>query len=532
MAKENSYLSDKREAVFELVKNMNKAEKRNFKLFATRLGGNEDAKFVALFDCLSAMDEYDEGRVLQRCPIKKGQLPNMKAHLYRQILISLRLLDVNHSIHLQLKEQIDFARILYNKGLYSQAGKILDKAAAQATAYEQDASMLDIVDLRKQIEVLTIPNDMSLVAQSVSRQSEQLCDRIVTIDSLSRLAIRIYSLHQKIGYARSQKDLDLLNDYFKPKLDAYQNRHLSFTEQYYLCQAMVWYRFIRHEFGLSYRHSCQWLELFNSNPEMKTVMYDSYLRGYARILDGVYLMRRYDLFVATLSALEREGEVVGSLNENAVMIWQQIQFIGRLNRSLMEGTFKEGLWITRNIDSYLKNYSKYLTVHERMEIHYKIALLYFGDGNYARCMEYLGYIIGVRNPEVRRDLQCYARMLNLIASYEAGIDSNLDYQIRSVFMFIVKMKDMGQVNREILLFLKKLNVVGAMGIKDELSNLYERLLPYENHPYERRIFYYVDIISWLESKITARPYGTIVRDKFERRQKQLKERKSKNRQQA
>ena len=81
---------NKQEPVFELIRSMSKAEKRNFKLYATRLAGNQEAKFLTLFDCLDSLDEYDEKRILQRCPIKKEQLPNMKAHLYKQILVSMR----------------------------------------------------------------------------------------------------------------------------------------------------------------------------------------------------------------------------------------------------------------------------------------------------------------------------------------------------------------------------------------------------------------------------------------------------------
>ena len=65
-----------------------------------------------------------------------------------------------------------------------------------------------------------------------------------------------------------------------------------------------------------------------------------------------------------------------------------------------------------------------------MVLCYKIACLYFGNGDHRKCMEYLGRIIGTRDPQIRRDLQCYARILNLqsirrlqnlIASTKAGI---------------------------------------------------------------------------------------------------------------
>ena len=37
---------NKQEPVFELIRSMSKAEKRNFKLYATRLAGNQEAKFL------------------------------------------------------------------------------------------------------------------------------------------------------------------------------------------------------------------------------------------------------------------------------------------------------------------------------------------------------------------------------------------------------------------------------------------------------------------------------------------------------
>jgi hypothetical protein len=496
---------------------MNKAEKRNFKLYATRQGGNSDAKFLQLFDCMEAMDCYDEVRLLQRCPaIKKGQLPNMKAHLQRQILISLRLLSVQHSTPLQMKEQIDFARILFDKGLYAQAEKVLDRAEQQAEELEQLTVLLDIQELRKQVQMLNVSTEMTNIADTANRRTVEYCDRIKDINRLSDLAVRLYDLHLKLGYARSQKDLDLLNQYFRPKLNCYATRRLSFTERFYFYQAMAWYHYIRNNFAYSYRYGRAWINMFDEKPRMKEVMYDSYLRGYSRFMEGMFLMRKYDLFVKTLRDFERESAAVGSTNENAVMISQQIHFTACLNKNILEGAFKEGLWLTRSIDGYMKRYASHITRHDRMMLEYKIAQLWFGDGNFTKCMEHLAPIIAVKDPKVRRDLQCYARMLNLICSYEAGIDYNIDYQIRSVASFVVKMRDMTEMKKEIFAFMRKIssNMTPAE-LKRELKVLHDTLRPYETHPYEKRTFYYLDLISWLESKITGRNFGDIVRQRFE-----------------
>ncbi len=116
------------DTLFQLVKSLEKAEKRNFKLYIKRSSANEDLKIIELFDALDKLVEYDEQTLLKKLPsIKKPQLANIKVHLYKQLLASLRLIKSADSIDMQLNEQLDYARILYNKGLYLQSLKILEK---------------------------------------------------------------------------------------------------------------------------------------------------------------------------------------------------------------------------------------------------------------------------------------------------------------------------------------------------------------------------------------------------------------------
>jgi hypothetical protein len=118
---------EKTDALFLLVKSLTKSEKRQFKLYAGRLGGNSEKNFIALFSLLDKLDVFDEKQILSKTNIKKQQLSNSKAHLYRQILVSLKLNPIHQNAKTQVREQLDFATILYNKGLYRQSLKILDK---------------------------------------------------------------------------------------------------------------------------------------------------------------------------------------------------------------------------------------------------------------------------------------------------------------------------------------------------------------------------------------------------------------------
>ena len=63
-------------------------------------------------------------------------------------------------------------------------------------------------------------------------------------------------------------------------------------------------------------------------------------------------------------------------------------------------------------------------------------------------------------------------------------------------------------------FLRGLGDIYPHELKGEFIKLHKKLKQYEDHPYERRAFLYLDIISWLESKIQNKPVGLIIREKY------------------
>ena len=505
---------EKSEPIFDLVKSMSKAEKRNFKLYATRLSGNQSSNFIALFDLIDSSDVYSEERILAKCPIKKGQLPNTKAHLYKQILISLRMLMVQHNQAMQVKEGVEFSIILYNRGLYKQAEKNLQKLKEQAIFLNMHTTSLEIISLIRRIEDGHQTKSIAKNIDTTDKQIAQIFNELNNVSELYSSSIRLLSLHQTLGYARTEKDINLIINYFKPRLDVFKSKKLSFLESVFFYQAQVWYYYIQHDFVMCYKYASMWTRLFDTSPDMKILHYDNYLRGYSRLLEGLYLTKKYNLFCVYLHKLETEVESISTLNLNANIIYKQIIYINQLHKNFLDGDFELGLEVVNKIDNFLLTHGKHIDIHQRMLMNYKIACLYFGDMNYSKCLEYLAEILETKDPQIRRDLQCYSKILKLIASYAAGIDLNIDYQIRSVYSYLVKMNDLHQVQREMLRFLKNLNNIYEYELKQELKNLYERLKVYENHPVERRTFFYLDILTWLESKITGVPMNIIIKNRL------------------
>ena len=96
--------------LFQLIKSLDKTEKRLFKLYVKRIAGTDELKTITLFDALDRMDEYDEEKLLHKNKsLKKQQLSNMKTYLYRQILSCLRQVSDDDNIDMQLHEQMAVA---------------------------------------------------------------------------------------------------------------------------------------------------------------------------------------------------------------------------------------------------------------------------------------------------------------------------------------------------------------------------------------------------------------------------------------
>ena len=154
-----------------------------------------------------------------------------------------------------------------------------------------------------------------------------------------------------------------------------------------------------------------------------------------------------------------------------------------------------------------------LDVPHEMFFYYKIVSIYFGSEKYAECIFYLEKIINNKNLSMREDLMCFARLLCLIAHYELGKDYYLENQLKNTYKFLIKMNDLHEVQKEIIKFLKNLNSIYPTDIKKEFVKMRARFIELEKNTYEKRAFLYLDIISWLESKIENRKISTIIKEK-------------------
>ncbi len=505
---------EQKDTLFSLVKSLSKSEKRQFKLYAGRLGGNAQANFMTLFNLLDKVETFNDSLILRKTNIKKQQISNAKAHLYKQILVSLRFNPVHHNVRAQIREQFDFAAILYNKGLYKQSLKILDKAKELALNNGENNLAYEIVEFEKVIESQYITRSLSNRADELSEEAKDLSLKNVRTSKLSNLSLQLYSLLLKEGYVKNDADSISVHNYFEKRLPIYELSELGFKEKLFLYKAHLWHSFIMQDFLSSYKYSQKWVYLFEDNPEMKKQNPVFYLKGINYLLESLFLIKHKKKFIDTLEKLKndiQEKNIALSDNTRTLIFLYYNQ--NKLNLYFLDGKFTEGLDFVSNLLEEIDLFETKIDAHHIMVFYYKIACMYFGAGKNEICIKFLEKIISNRDLKMREDLLCFSRILNLIAHYEAGLDYNIDKLIVSTYKFLLKMNDLHQVQRKIIAFLKNLSNIYPHELRNEFIKLHSELAKYENHPYEKRSFLYLDILSWLESKIHNVSVESVIQEK-------------------
>jgi len=501
--------------LFQLIKSLEKAEKRHFKLYIKRSSGKEDLKIVRLFDALDHQKNYDETQLLHKLNgTTKTQLANLKIHLYKQVMASLRLLNSTNSLDLQLNEQFDYAHILYKKGLFMQSLRIIEKARELARSNYKFSFLSQLIALEKRIQGLHITRDIENRADALTTETNEVIHHLSTVSRLSNLSLKLFSWFVQQGHARNAEDEKEIKIFMKENLPKGADNETGFYERLYLYQCYTWYAFIRQDFIQYYRYAKKWAGLFEEVPFMKRVETGHYIKGIHYLLNAHFDLRNHREFDKTLHYFETVAQSERIKNHDNFRV-QAFIYISqaKINRHFICGTFKEGLSLVPGIEKELQENDLFLDSHRVLVLNYKFAVLYFGSGDYNTSIDYLQKIIQ-DTTNLRYDLQCYARLVHLLAHYELGNDMLMEPLTKSVYRFMAKMKNLTAVEEAMFGFLRQSIKRTKQQLKPGLEKFLKTIKHLEKNRYETRSFAYLDIISWVEAKVYNKTMTEVIHQKY------------------
>jgi len=497
--------------LFELISSLSKAEKRAFKLYAKRNFSDKEQLFIQLFDILDKPTNCDDQKITQKLPQLKGNiLSNHKANLYEQLLMSLRLLNHKTPI-IRIKEIISFADILYEKGLYLQSLNQLGKAKQLSIINYADILHLEILSLEKKIEASYITRSHQERATELIGETNLIRTAIKKEGAWSDLSLKMYDYYLKFGHIKNKADYQQITQFFHLNLPKGEEELNSFYSKIYNYQSHVWFNYIVQDFLLCYKFSLKWINNFNEFPSMKTSKPILYMKGLHNCLSALFYCNDAIRFEEKLIELEH---FISTNQQNFKANQANLAFIyletARLNLFFLKGEFTNGANYTNTFQEKLIPYKSQIDIHRILIFNYKIACLKFGSDDYKGAIHHLNFIINHQSMSLREDIQCFARILNLIAHYELGNEDLIEYQIKSTYKFLLKLEEMQKVQHAVFEFLKKSVRMDKNELTPYFISLKNELEEILEDKYERRPTLYLDIISWLESKITGKSVEEII----------------------
>ncbi|NML68668.1 hypothetical protein HHL23_02490 [Chryseobacterium sp. RP-3-3] len=505
--------------LFVLIKSLATSEKRQFKLYVNRLGINVDAKFLLLFSELDKMKEYDEHIIIEKKISTKQQLSNLKAHLYKQILVSLRMNPSHQNYRIQLREQLDFANILYQKGLYKQALKILDKTKQSALELDEKSIASEIIDLEKVIESQFITRSIKGRADELIEQSTEISRQNHYATELSNLSLKLYSEMLTYGYVKNDTDREKVLELFNDQIKKIKLEKLNFTEKLWYFKAHVWKNQLLQDYKYTLKYAYQWVDLFHKKPEMIFSHPVWYIKGNTYLLKILFLYGNIDILEEHFENFNTTVNAENfAQNENLQALIFLTHYNTLMNIHFIKGEFFAGTKLIPEIELKMERLRERIDEHHFMILYLKMAAMFFGSKNFEKSIEYSMKVVECKG-NVQEDLLFHTRMLILMAKYESGNDEDYDEFINSTLKFAKKMKKPEAFHFESIQFFKNINNLVLNKQQKSFEAFDEVLEGFSKNEYYRRSLFYIDIHGWVQSKVKNVDVIEIIKQKVRYKRK-------------
>lgn len=498
--------------LFQLIKSLEPSEKRYFKVFATmHIKGSDNNKYVMLFDAIDNQQEYNETEIRKQFQKEKflNQLHVAKNYLYNTILKSLRLY---HSEKSKLNELIDILRdvqILYEKSLFKQCRKLLDKAKKIAYTYEKHSQILAVLDWEK---ILARTSSYADIEEKglleFYNEHYETTEKLNNINEYWKLTMKSFLLRKKQGEIRDKTELKKFNQIINHPLLKSEDKATTFLSKTFYHNIKGLYYLTNKDYKNLLIQCLKLVELLEANPLL--MKEDNYIASLYNLLLVQIELKKYDDALATIKKL-RNLETKSPTMQARIFV---TSYDTELNLYLRTGDFDKGILLIREIEEGLKKFKDKVNKESEVLFAYNIAYLLFGIMDYENSLKWINKIINDRELNIREDIQCFARILNLLVHYELGNYDLIEYIMKSTRRYLSNKNKLNKFELITLSYIRKLingktkddKIFIFKEWKKELNKISDDIL-------EIKAFEYFDFISWIECNISGKHFTEIIKEK-------------------
>lgn len=492
--------------LFQLIKAMTKGDRRNFKLFAQLQEG--DKKYIQLFDAICKQDEYDERLLLQQFEGERftNQFSVAKNYLYRYILKTLHVFQKDPQD--ELMTLVNQVRILISKNLFDQAHKLLRKAMHQAEAMESFTDMLNLLQMEREIYFHNQAiNSFSTFIGGIQETEKATVAKLENLVSYKHLQDQTKLTQKKIQEARNTQELMPFAPIIDNPLISNESAALSTRAKIQRLAILSDCAFYDGRFQDCEIFCKEIIELYEANTALKEAENLFYLLELSYLSGFLYRNQKIPEAYATLEKL-RSATTLNPQEE--LRVFEKYSQI-TLALSLEEGDVENGTKAALAIEETFKSVDGKIRKSIEMTLFFHLAYFWLMVGKPSESLKWINRLLNEPKSELRVDIQCMARLLNIILHWELGNRDLVDYSLKSAYRFLYKRNRLFEFEQFVLRTMRKLNELYTDSeIRAYLSESLEQLDQILENPFEQKTISLLNMTGWIKSKIHQTTIAEII----------------------
>jgi len=509
--------------LFQLIKGMSSHEKRYFNLVSSVPGQKIPRKLILLFNAMDKQLIYDEIAIKNKFASDtylEKKLSIAKLNLQNSLLKCLRNYHAFFNIDFRLRNFMADIEILFNKGHYDMCNKLIGRMKSIAARHEKWNWQCEAIQYERNV-IMAQAYIKTTHDYSIQLQEEEL----FLLKKTENFYIYRSIINQigclTISEGRRTKEREVLLQLFNHPLLSNEKQALSVKAKihYHYIKCYYFFNIVRDITSASVhaRIRLSLIKQFLLETEEDSMLY---LDGLYRCMLVDYECKDWDNFLPALQEIKVFlNKPVSGISQSVARIAFGYAYSMELNMYQRTGKFNEAVILTTEIEKGIKRYALYLNEEHYSVFYFGIAYSYFGAGHYRNALKWINKLINESDIAMRPDINCMARIINLIVHYELGNEELLQSLVKSTYIFLHKHKRLYKFEDVLLQFIRKklASVIDHRELMDAFRELHTELKRVSEDPFENKQMEEFDLISWLESKIENRPFAEVVKAKASRK---------------
>lgn len=500
--------------VVELIKSLNKSEKRYFKINASVIKTNN--KLITLFDLIDAKRHYTDTEIISLLSLKtKGNLSVLENRLNNLILTHLKNYHSNNSQSIELNNIIIQIEILYNKRLFKNCQKLILKGKKIAKHTDNHLALLSILKWESFIEkeegkyLYQSQEKLKLILEY---ESTVISDYI-NLTQAKFHTFNLLLLSKNRAIAQLNKELINYDKIVKSGKFIIQKRD-SFDIKIYKLNFLAMYNMSKGDYKTCLTHYHKLVAVIEKSDRKNILTSNEYFLALNNQLLMLVLNKELIGYEKTLDKIYTQFSSIDAYQSLLFNITQCYE----LGVYCEVANIEKGIKILPLIISNLNTYKNDTNDISKLLFYLNIGIINYFAANFSESISWFNRFLNdfsIKKSKVNSNIYYYAHIINLVVHFDAKNYDAINYLHRESVNNLKKIRALNNFDSTILEFIKTYSENPQTKYQQKVifKALQKKLKEIIKKPEEATALHFFDFIAWTESYISDTPIHKIIQAK-------------------